>query len=251
MIKFASTVIPVGQLFPKAERPKFVKVAQSFNRSKAIKELAAMMHDEYVQNMLKSEQYAGQENPERMRDDKTGSGEQINILQPFENLTPGWQKENLDAAEVAFDLVLQYQDKPYQIDANMEMLADKIHQAWSARNSHSELSKIDYADLPEEEKQKDRHQIELARDYLSKTPKKEFSNDRKIVYDEPAQSGPIYSSSFLDEARINDIIISSASSMFGQTPEETRKQIQDKTGYNVSLEYIKHRQDNIRKLEND
>jgi hypothetical protein len=34
--------------------------------------------------------------------------------------------------------------------------------------------------------------------------------------------------------------------MFGKTPEETRKQIQEKTGYNVSLEYIKHRQDNIR-----
>jgi hypothetical protein len=248
MIKFASHVIEVGKVFPKVERPKFVKVAQTFARLSAIKELAAMMHDEYVQNMLKSA-YAGQENPQRMRDDKTGSGEQINILQPFENLTPGWQKENLDAAEVAFDLVLQYQDKPYQIDADMEMLADKIHQAWSARNSYSELSKIDYADLPEEEKQKDRHQIELARDYLSKTPKKEFSNDREIVYDEPAQSGPIYSSSFLDEARINDIIISSASSMFGQTPEETRKQIQDKTGYNVSLEYIKHRQDNIRNKE--
>ena len=78
-------------------------------------------------------------------------------------------------------------------------------------------------------KQKDRHQIELARDYLSKTPKKEFSNDRKIVYDEPAQSGPIYSSSFMDEPRINDIIVSSASSMFGKTPEETKKEIQDRT----------------------
>jgi hypothetical protein len=165
MIKFASSVISVGQLFPKAERPKFVKVAQSLDRPNSIKQLAAMMHDEYVQNMLKSV-YAGQENPERMRDDKTGSGQQINILQPFENLTPGWQKENLDAAEVAYDLVEPYIDNLDQVDAVMEMLADKIHQAWSERNSYSELSKIDYADLPEEEKEKDRHQVELAKDFF-------------------------------------------------------------------------------------
>lgn len=28
MIKFASSVIPVGQVFPKADRKKFVKIAQ-------------------------------------------------------------------------------------------------------------------------------------------------------------------------------------------------------------------------------
>ena len=159
MIKFASSVIPVGQLFPKANRKKFVKIAQYLSREDAIQKLAAIMHNEYVDKM-KATEYAGQDNPQRMRDDKTGSGQQINILQDFENLTPGWQEENLKAAEVAYDLVKANID---DIDNKMEEIADKIHQAWSARNSYSELAKKTYAELPKEEKDKDRHQVELAK----------------------------------------------------------------------------------------
>lgn len=159
MIKFASSVIPVGQLFPKANRKKFVKIAQYLSREDAIRKLAAIMHNEYVDKM-KATEYAGQDNPQRMRDDKTGSGQQINILQDFENLTPKWQEENLKAAEVAYDLVKANID---DIDNKMEEIADKIHQAWSARNSYSELAKKTYAELPKEEKDKDRHQVELAK----------------------------------------------------------------------------------------
>ena len=159
MIKFASSVIPVVQLFPKADRKKFVKIAQYLTREAAIQKLAAIMHNEYVDKM-KATEYAGQDNPQRMRDDKTGSGQQINILQDFENLTPGWQEENLKAAEVAYDLVKANID---DIDNKMEEIADKIHQAWSARNSYSELAKKTYAELPKEEKDKDRHQAELAK----------------------------------------------------------------------------------------
>ena len=163
MIKFASSVIPVGQLLPKADRKRFVKIAQNPSREEAIQKLAAMMHNEYVQNMLQTPEYAGQKNPERMRDDKTGSGKQINILQPFENLTPGWKEENLKAAEVAYDLVKANID---DIDNKMEEIADKIHQAWSARNSYSPLAKLSYAELSKDEKDKDRHQAELARDLI-------------------------------------------------------------------------------------
>lgn len=160
MIKFASSVIPVGQLFPKANRKKFVKIAQNLTREEAIQKLAAIMHNEYVDKMKETPEYAGQDNPQRMRDDKTGSGQQINILQSFENLTPGWQEENLKAAEVAYDLVKANID---DIDNKMEEIADKIHKAWSARNSKSPLAGIEYAELPEEEKKKDRHQAELAK----------------------------------------------------------------------------------------
>lgn len=163
MIKFASSVIPVGQLFPKANRKKFVKIAQNLTREEAIQKLAAIMHNEYVQNMLQTPEYAGQKNPERMRDDKTGSGKQINILQSFENLTPEWKEENLKAAEVAYDLVKANID---DIDNKMEEIADKIHQAWSARNSKSPLAGTIYANLPKGEKDKDRHQAELARDLI-------------------------------------------------------------------------------------
>lgn len=163
MIKFASSVIPVGQLLPKADRKRFVKIAQNPSREGAIQKLAAIMHNEYVDKMRESEEYAGQKNPQRMRDDKTGSGEQINLLQPFENLTPGWKEENLKAAEVAYDLVKANID---DIDNKMEEIAEKIHQAWSKRNSYSPLAKLTYAQLSEDEKDKDRHQVELARDLI-------------------------------------------------------------------------------------
>ena len=163
MIKFASSVIPVGQLLPKADRKRFVKIAQNPSREGAIQKLAAIMHNEYVDKMRESEEYAGQENPQRMRDDKTGSGEQINLLQPFENLTPGWKEENLKAAEVAYDLVKANID---DIDNKMEEIAEKIHQAWSKRNSYSPLAGLTYAQLPEDEKDKDRHQAKLARDLI-------------------------------------------------------------------------------------
>ena len=163
MIKFASSVIPVGQLLPKADRKRFVKIAQNPSREGAIQKLAAIMHNEYVDKMRESEEYAGQKNPQRMRDDKTGSGEQINLLQPFENLTPGWKEENLKAAEVAYDLVKANID---DIDNKMEEIAEKIHQAWSKRNSYSPLAKLTYAELSEDEKDKDRHQVELARDLI-------------------------------------------------------------------------------------
>jgi hypothetical protein len=251
MIKFASHVIEVGKVFPKSERPKFVKVAERLDRPNSIKNLAAMMHDEYVQNMLKSELYAGQENPQRMRDDKTGSGEQINILQPFENLTPGWQKENLDAAEVVYDLVEPYRDNLDQVDADMEMLADKVHQAWSERNSYSELSKIDYADLPEEEKEKDRHQVELAKDFFRSNPKRDPNAYGKsgIILDEndrPAYKTNDPMSNFMIQSQINDIIVTSAGEYFGKTPEQTKREIKERTGMDVSLEYIRERQNSIR-----
>ena len=157
MIKFASSVIPVGQLLPKADRKRFVKIAQNPSREGAIQKLAAIMHNEYVDKMRESEEYAGQKNPQRMRDDKTGSGEQINLLQPFENLTPGWKEENLKAAEVAYDLVKANID---DIDNKMEEIAEKIHQAWSKRNSYSPLAKLTYAELSEDEKDKDDNNIE-------------------------------------------------------------------------------------------
>ena len=61
-------------------------------------------------------------------------------------------------------LVLRLHPEPH--DNKMEEIAEKIHQAWSKRNSYSPLAKLTYAQLSEDEKDKDRHQVELARDLI-------------------------------------------------------------------------------------
>ena len=243
MIKFASSVIPVGQLLPKADRKRFVKIAGHANRLETINKLAAKFHNEYVDKMLETEEYAGQKNPQRMRDDKTGSGGQINLLQPFENLTPGWKEENLKAAEVAYDLVKENID---DIDNKMEEIAEKIHQAWSKRNSYSPLAKLSYAELSEDEKDKDRHQVDLAKELIDEYENPNAFGRSRIILDEPSSTGNNTMSNTMTEGRINDIIVNSTGSFMGKTPEETKREIKEQTGMDVSLDYIIKKQNRIK-----
>lgn len=241
MIKFASHVIPVGQLFPKADRKKFVKIAESLTREAAIRKLAAIMHNEYVDKMKETPEYAGQDNPQRMRDDKTGSGQQINILQDFENLTPGWQEENLKAAEVAYDLV---KENIHDIDNKMEEIADKIHQAWSARNKDNPLAKIIYANLPEVEQKKDKHQAKLARDLI-------YENMGSLDFPKSPSSPD---SQWSIDGKINDILVVEANKSINQheffkpkSMSELQKYIKEETGIMVPISRIEHRLDVMRK----
>lgn len=50
---------------------------------------------------------------------------------------------------------------------DIEVLAAKVHEAWSTRNEWSPLAKIPYTDLPEDEKEKDRAQIRAAMKILT------------------------------------------------------------------------------------
>jgi hypothetical protein len=174
MIRFASHVIPVGQLFPKADKKqKFVKVAMGIGLSmltaglgEAVNKLASKLHEIWAEGMRASLMAKG-EPLERFRDD--GEGGQIDILNTsYAELTPNWQAENKAQAKSAIGLVAKNMDSAIE---NIEELAAQVHEQWLSRNpwaieQKSKLA-VSYSELPEEEKQKDRDVITAAHEILS------------------------------------------------------------------------------------
>ena len=173
MIKFASQVIPVGKLFPTAEKKqKFVKVAMGIGLSmlsgglgKAVEMLGSKLHEKWAEGYRSGEMAKGNENPTRMKDD--GMGGQVDILNTsYAELPPKWQAENKAQAEAAIGLVSK--DMSGAMD-NLENLAAQVHEQWLGRNSWAKDGPlgVSYAELPEEEKQKDRDVITAAYEILS------------------------------------------------------------------------------------
>ena len=173
MIKFASHVIPVGNLFPKTEsRQKFVKVAMGPGLSmltaglgKAVEMLASKLHEKWAEGYRSGEMAKGNESPTRMKDD--GMGGQVDILNTsYAELPAKWQAENKAQAESAIGLVAK--DMSGAMD-NLENLAAQVHEQWLSRNSWAKDGAlgVPYSELPEEEKQKDRDVITSAHEILS------------------------------------------------------------------------------------
>jgi len=174
MIRFASHVIPVGQLFPKADKKqKFVKVAMGIGLSmltaglgEAVNKLASKLHEKWAEGMRATLMAKG-EPLERFRDD--GEGGQIDILNTsYAELTPNWQAENKAQAQSAIGLVAKDMDSAIE---NIEELAAQVHEQWLTRNpwaieQKSKLA-VSYSELSEEEKQKDRDVITAAHEILS------------------------------------------------------------------------------------
>jgi hypothetical protein len=174
MIRFASHVIPVGQLFPKADKKqKFVKVAMGIGLSmltaglgEAVNKLASKLHEKWAEGMRATLMAKG-EPLERFRDD--GEGGQIDILNTsYAELTPNWQAENKAQAQSAIGLVAKDMDSAIE---NIEELAAQVHEQWLSRNpwaieQKSKLA-VSYSELSEEEKQKDRDVITAAHEILS------------------------------------------------------------------------------------
>lgn len=174
MIKFASHVIPVGKLFPQVEKKqKFVKVAMGpvlpmllAGLGKAADMLASKLHEKWAEGYRAGEAAKGNENPTRMKDD--GMGGQVDILNTsYAELPPKWQAENKAQAESAIKLVAQNMDSAMD---KIEELAAQVHEQWLSRNSWAKDGPlgVSYAELPEEEKQKDRDVIKAAHEILSK-----------------------------------------------------------------------------------
>ena len=191
MIKFASHVIEVGKLFPKADKKqKFVKVALlggSLFRLKAIEELAARLHNQWAEGMRATLTAKG-EPLERFRDD--GEGGQIDILnRPYSELTQKWKAENQAQATSAINLVMKAGNDAKK---QLESLAAEVHEQWLSRNpwaieQKSKLA-VPYSELPEEEKQKDRDVIlqaieVLALNNLSPLPEEDASDDELMDMD--------------------------------------------------------------------
>ena len=174
MIRFAGQVIEVKKLFPKAEkRQKFVKVSQMGIGSsmlisglgKAVEMLASKLHGKWAEGYRSGEMAKGNKNPTRIKDD--GMGGQVDILNTsYAELPSKWQAENKAQAESAIGLVSK--DMAGAMD-NIEDLAAQVHEQWLGRNSWAKDGPlgVSYAELPKEEKQKDKDVITAAYEILS------------------------------------------------------------------------------------
>jgi hypothetical protein len=107
----------------------------------------------------------------RMKDD--GSGGECNINAPYSTLPPKWQAENLAAASHAVGVTAYLLDQMSEAryygvsrttEQLVELIAEQVHVAWLERNgawAPAELA-VPYADLTDEEQEKDRVIARLA-----------------------------------------------------------------------------------------
>ena len=100
----------------------------------------------------------------RMKDD--GKGGKVDIANTdYHSLPEQWQRENLESARSALKAAQAAGPK-----ADVETVAEAVHIAWLERNSEwaEEIQKLPYADLPEDEKEKDRVVARAAIEALKK-----------------------------------------------------------------------------------
>ena len=136
-------------------------------KSEIIQKVASTFHEEWRKNRLQKDgtylpMIEKSEDEKRTKEHWTDTVDIANTA--FENLPNNWQYENIQAAQVAVDLV--YEKDLGKITAKtIEELSDIVHEkrlernwiAWSFENQ-----RVAYKDLSEEEKAKDRIQIEIA-----------------------------------------------------------------------------------------
>jgi hypothetical protein len=95
--------------------------------------------------------------------------DQVDIANtPYQDLPADWQRENKEAADVAVRLVRDCRRRgadPNSVEF-IEAASSRVHDAWLRRNGRraSPAQKVPYAELPEEEKAKDRVFVLMALD---------------------------------------------------------------------------------------
>lgn len=136
-------------------------------KSEIIQKVASTFHEEWRKNRLQKDgtylpMIEKSEDEKRTEEHWTDTVDIANTA--FEDLPDNWQYENIQAAQVAVDLV--YEKDLEKITAEtIEELSKIVHEkrlernwiAWSFENQ-----RVAYKDLSEEEKAKDRLQIEIA-----------------------------------------------------------------------------------------
>jgi hypothetical protein len=145
---------------------------QAPNEDHLVRAMASQLHDDWRKGRLKSGTHgqADAAYEPRMKPSGLDDGQEVDIAQHYEKLTPKWQGENKAAAETALGLVRQATGSGKSLrqlssGADLETLADKVHQAWMQRNPKADYNAaqhVPYVSLPEEEKQKDRDHILMA-----------------------------------------------------------------------------------------
>lgn len=136
-------------------------------KSEIIQEVASTFHEEWRKNRLQKD---GTYLPmiEKSEDEKRTEKHWTDIVDiantAFEDLPNNWQYENIQAAKVAVDLIYE-KDLEKITTETIEELSNIVHEkrlernwiAWSFENQ-----RVSYKELSEEEKAKDRIQIEIA-----------------------------------------------------------------------------------------
>ena len=155
--------------------------------------MAVAMHANYLRTVPGLQQDDGTFN-ERLRPLKTGDEEwaisdgkekvvdgKINIAVPFDQLSPGWQRENLRAGEIAVRFVSEWiaSGKSTNSSSFIDEGGRAIHDAWRERRredgtadtEYVKPNMVEYQDLSPEEKDKDVEQLMLANEYVGERVK--------------------------------------------------------------------------------
>jgi len=134
------------------------------DKSEIIKKVASSFHDKRRENRLYKPMIEKSEDKEWNMEHWT---EVVDIANTeFEDLPSNRKYENFEAAKVVVDLVYDKVVNWEEVDSEMiEEMSKIVHEKWLERNWVQwsfENQRVDYVNLSEEEKAKDRTQVELA-----------------------------------------------------------------------------------------
>lgn len=139
------------------------------DKSEIIKKVASSFHDKRRKNRLYKPMIEKSEDDEWTKKHWTDLVDIANT--EFEDLPYNWKYENFEAAKVAVDLVYERVVNWLEITPEMiEEMSKIVHEKRLERNWIEwsfENQRVDYEDLFEEEKGKDRIQIEIAIQIIS------------------------------------------------------------------------------------
>lgn len=142
---------------------------RNFDMKKLIEKIAWIFHENWRKSKI-DENGVYESVIEKSKDEvwtKEHWTEVVDIANTkFEDLPSNWQRENIEAAKVAVELVYQKVVDWEEITSEMiDEMSKIVHIKWLERNWVKwsfENQRVDYENLSEEEKEKDRIQIRLA-----------------------------------------------------------------------------------------
>lgn len=157
-----------------------LKTFSEWSEDRLVDAMASRLHDDWRKGRLKSGTHGSPDAvyEPRMKPSGMDDGQEIDIAQGYDRLTPKWQAENRAAAKAALDIVRGAMDPGGDLDSlasgpNLERLSAAVHEEWMKRNPKADYNAaqhVPYASLPESEKQKDRDHVLMAIDLLRRSP---------------------------------------------------------------------------------
>ena len=137
--------------------------------SEIIKKIASAFHEKWRKDRLYKPMIEKSEDKDWTKKHGTDLVDIANT--EFEDLPSNWRGENIEAAKVVVELVYEKVVNWLEITPEMiEEMSKIVHEKWLERNWIEwsfENQRVDYEDLSEEEKAKDRIQIEIAIQIIS------------------------------------------------------------------------------------